>query len=83
MRDFVKEMPEDKLLAGTFFGSDGWVFTRVFTSKDPYYKNKNALEIQKHWYLYRLWGRLQYNPETPVEVFKNQMHNKYPEVPVE
>lgn len=82
VRDFVKEMPEDNLLAGTFFGSDGWVFTRVFTSKDPYYKNKNALEIQKHWYLYRLWGRLQYNPDTPVEVFKNLMYSKYPEVPV-
>ena len=82
VRDFVTQMPEDKLLAGTFYGSDGWVFTREFTSKNPYYKNKQALEIQKHWYLYKLWGRLQYNPETPVEWFKNEMHIKYPEVKV-
>jgi len=77
VRDFVKAMPAEKLLAGTFFGSDGWVFTRVFTSKNPYYENNNTLEVQKHWYLYKLWGRLQYNPNTSVNLFINHMQYKY------
>lgn len=79
VRDFVKALPEEELLAGTFLGADGWVPTRVFTSKDPYYKNRNALEIQKNWLFYKLWGRLMYDPNTSSELFKNYLNYKYPE----
>jgi hypothetical protein len=80
VRDFVKALPEDALLKGTFLGADGWVPSRVFTSKDPYYKNKNALEIQKQWLFYKQWGRLLYDPNTSNELFQNHLSYKYPEV---
>lgn len=80
IRDYVSGFLKEDLLAGAFFGSDGWVFTRVFTSRNPYYKDKNALEIQKHWYMRKLWGRLMYNPSTSDELFKNHLAYKYPEV---
>ncbi len=79
VRDFVKALPEDELLAGTFLGADGWVPSRVFTTKDPYYKSKNALEIQKQWLFYKQWGRLMYDPNTSNELFQNHLSYKYPE----
>lgn len=79
VRDFVKELPAGDLLAGTFLGADGWVPSRVFTSKDPYYRNKNALEVDKHWLFYKLWGRLMYNPNTSPDLFKDHLRIKYPE----
>lgn len=79
VRDFVEELPADDLLAGTFLGADGWVPSRVFTSKDPYYKNINALEVDKHWLFYKLWGRLMYDPNTSPDLFKDHLRIRYPE----
>jgi hypothetical protein len=80
VRDFVKALPEDALLTGTFLGADGWVPSRVFTVKDPYYSNKKSLEIQKQWLFYQQWGRLLYDPNTSSELFQNHLSYKYAEV---
>lgn len=81
VRDYVNNFPEvGKYVNAFYIGSDGWVFTRVFTSKDPHYKDKNALSIQRTWYMQKLWGRISYNPSVSDELFKNHLALKYPEV---
>ena len=80
VRDYINHFPEvDKFVNAFYIGSDGWVFTRDFTSKNPYYKNMNALSIQKTWYMQKLWGRISYNPAVADDLFKNHLAFKYPE----
>jgi hypothetical protein len=81
VRDYINLFPEvGKYIAGFYIGSDGWVFTREFTGKNPYYKDKNALSIQRTWYMQKLWGRISYNPSVSDDLFKNHLALKYPEV---
>lgn len=63
------------------YGSDGWVYTKDFTSKSAPFKD--MLEVKRDWFLYRLWGRLSYNPQTPSQVFINEMASRYPGVDVQ
>ncbi|MFC1765563.1 hypothetical protein ACFL6U_26255 [Planctomycetota bacterium] len=79
-RAYVKAMPDkDRYLQGTLMGSDGWVFTRVFTSKHPFYESRNMLAIERLWYMQKVWGRLQYNPNTSDDFFKSHLAFKFPE----
>ena len=81
VRDYIKHFPEvGKYVVAFYVGSDGWVFTREFTSKDPYYKKKNALSVQRTWYMQKLWGRISYNPEASEELFMNHLALRFPEV---
>lgn len=81
VRDYINNFPEvDKFVNTFYIGSDGWVFTREFTSKDPYFKEKNALSIQRTWYMQKLWGRISYNPSVSDDLFINHLAFKFPEV---
>ena len=81
VRDYINHFPEvDKFVNGFYIGSDGWVFTREFTSKNPYYEERNALSIQKTWHMQKLWGRISYNPSVADDLFKNHLAFRYPEV---
>jgi hypothetical protein len=81
VRDYINHLPEvGKYIAGFYIGSDGWVGTREFTGKNPYYKDKNALSIQRTWYMQKLWGRISYNPSVSDDLFKNHLALKCPEV---
>ena len=84
VRDYVNHFPEvGKYVNAIYIGPDGWVFSRVFTSKDPYYEDKNALSIQKTWYMQKIWGRIAYNPSVSDDLFKSHLAHKYPEAPSE
>jgi len=81
VRDYVNKIPEvGKYVDAFYIGADGWVFTREFTSKNKFYEDKNALSIQKTWYMQKLWGRISYNPSVTDELFKKHLAYKYPEV---
>jgi len=81
VRDYVNNFPEvGKYVDAFYIGSDGWIFTKVFTSKDPYYEDRDALSIQRTWYMQKLWGRISYNPSVSDDLFKNHLALKYPEV---
>ena len=81
VRDYINHFPDvNKFVSGFYIGSDGWVFTNEFTSKDPYYENMNALSIQRTWYMQKLWGRISYNPNVSDDVFKNHLAFKFSEV---
>jgi hypothetical protein len=36
-----------------------------------------AYEFERYWQFYRLWGRLTYNPETPVEVWEHEFTTRF------
>ena len=67
--------------AGFYMGSDGFTPTRTFFSKNSV--TQGMLEVQRQWYMFKLWGRLSYNPKTDDAVFKNFMALKYPKIPSE
>jgi hypothetical protein len=84
IRDYVRSFPEvGKYVDAFYIGADGWVFTRESASKDPYYQSRNALSIQKTWYMQKLWGRISYNPSVPDELFKRHLAHRFPRVPAE
>ena len=58
VREFIKKMPHDHS-PGFYMGSDGYVWGREFIAKNP--EMAGRLEIDKHWYRFRLWGQLSYN----------------------
>jgi hypothetical protein len=81
VRDYIHGFPEvNKYVTGFYIGADGWVFARDFTSKNPYYKDRNALSIQRTWYMQKLWGRIAYNPSISDDFFKNHLQSRFPEV---
>jgi hypothetical protein len=84
VRDYIKNFPEvGKHVDGIYIGSDGWVFSRVFTSKDSFYESNDTLDIQKTWMMQKLWGRIAYNPAVPDALFKAHLKRRYPEVPTD
>jgi len=64
--------------AGFYMGSDGFTPTRTFFSKNSV--TQGMLEVQRQWYMFKLWGRLSYNPNTSDDVFRNIMATKYPAI---
>jgi hypothetical protein len=78
-RAYLRGLPgQGEWFRGFLMGSDGFAPTRVFYSKDRV--TQGLLEVQRQWYLFMLWGRLAFNPDTPDTVFKNRMAVKFPEV---
>lgn len=59
VREFMRNIPREKS-RGYYFGSDMWVWGRVFLP--PAAGGTPPLEIEKHWLHFLLWGRLGYDP---------------------
>ncbi len=78
VREYIKNLPPEPILAGYHMGSDGYVWGREFTSLQP--ESPRQLEIDKHWYKFMLWGRLGYDPELDHEFFKDQLGLRFPGV---
>ncbi|WOO42800.1 hypothetical protein [Rubellicoccus peritrichatus] len=78
VREFMRNLPPEPIMAGYYMGSDGYVWGREFTSKDP--ESPRQLEIDKHWYNFMLWGRLGYNPKLDRDFFEAQLQQRFPEV---
>ena len=84
IRDYIKNFPEvGKHIDGIYIGSDGWVFSRVFTSQDPFYESRDTLDIQRTWLMQKLWGRIAYNPAVADDLFKAHLKERYPEAPTD
>jgi hypothetical protein len=60
---------------GFYMGSDGYNPTRTFFSRNSV--TQGMLEVKRQPYMFMLWGRLSYNPNTSDEVFKNYLARKY------
>jgi hypothetical protein len=64
VREFVRNIPHAPS-AGYYVGSDMWVWGRDFLSKRTQLsrsKAPRALESDKHWLHFLLWGRMGYDP---------------------
>ena len=59
-------------------GSDGYVWAREFIAKNP--EMAGRLEIDKHWYRFRLWGQLAYNNELGRDYWEAVLRHRFPDV---
>ncbi len=75
-RDYILNMPRD-LSPGFYMGPDGYVWGREFISKQP--QNPRQLEVDKHWYRFRIWGRTAYHPDLTPEYWQDQLKLRFPE----
>ncbi len=75
IRDYVAGMPDESKLRGFFFGPDGYIFGRDYTSLDE--EERGRLHIEKCWYEYALLGRLAYDPTLPEDYFINLMAKRW------
>ena len=76
-REFIKWMPHEHI-AGFYMGSDTYVWGREFISKNP--KTAGKLEIDKHWYNFRLWGQLSYNNELDDSYWEAALKHRFPSI---
>ncbi|VGO23518.1 hypothetical protein [Pontiella sulfatireligans] len=60
VRQFIRNMPLEHS-PGFMLGSDGYVWGKVFYSTVP--ELQGQLELDKHWYNFRMWGEMAYNNE--------------------
>ena len=71
IRDYITHMPDESKLRGFFFGADGYIFGRDYTSLDE--EEYGQQHIRKHWYEYALLGRLGYSPNRGNDAFRALM----------
>ncbi|MDB4925002.1 glycoside hydrolase family 20 zincin-like fold domain-containing protein [Mucilaginibacter sp.] len=72
--DFIKNMPKS-LMAGYFWGPDGYIYGRDFHSKD---EGVPKYEIDKQWYLFMIWGMAGYNPDLPESYYIDKIAEHFP-----
>ncbi|MFB0516058.1 MAG: carbohydrate-binding family 6 protein, partial [Candidatus Neomarinimicrobiota bacterium] len=78
VRQFILNFPTGRLTAGYYMGSDRHCWGRESFSKNPQFPRQ--LENEKHWYKFLLWGRLGYDPDTPTDLLKGLIKNRFPNV---
>jgi len=76
-QEFIKNMPRE-LMAGYFWGPDGYIYARVFNSKNA--DKLHPYEIDKQWYLFMIYGRAGYNPDLPETFYVNRIKARFPKV---
>jgi len=74
VRSFIKNLPEG-ITAGYHMGSDGYVWGKVFSDKNP--SINGTMELDKHWYKFMLWGRLGYDNQLTNAHFKKMLTKRY------
>lgn len=75
VRDLINWIPIEHV-PGFYMGSDTYVWGREFISKNP--ETAGQLEIEKHWYQFRLWGQLAYNNELGDDYWKAALQHRFP-----
>ena len=77
VRDYLENMPLD-VMPGFYMGSDGYVWGRETIAKNP--ELAGRLEIDKHWYRFRMWGELAYNPALGRDYWEDVLEERFPGV---
>lgn len=73
--EYILNMPKE-LSPGYFVGSDGYIWGRVFNSKDK--RLDGTFEYKKHWYNFMIWGRAGYNPYLKSDFYKKKLKITFP-----
>lgn len=76
-REFIKWMPHEHM-RGFYLGSDGYVWAREIMAKNP--EMAGRLEVDKHWYQFRLWGQLAYDIGLGREYWEAAIRHRFPGV---
>ncbi len=61
---------------GYYIGSESYIPAKDYITSLPDASYDYAFERQ--WMLYKMWGRLMYNPETPDDVFVQAFEKRFP-----
>ncbi|MFY0652572.1 MAG: hypothetical protein JXQ96_11090 [Cyclobacteriaceae bacterium] len=80
VRSFIGHFQKEHT-AGFYMGSDGYVWGKEFTNKNP--ELSGQLEIKKHWYNFMLWGRLAYDNELDRSFFVIKLKSHFPKTDAE
>lgn len=80
LRELIRNMPHEHI-RGFYAGSDGYYWGKEFISKVP--ELFGQLEIEKHWYNFRMLGEMAYNPDLDDEYWKAVLKHRYPSVDAE
>lgn len=75
--EYIKNMPRE-LMSGYVWGPDGYIYGRVFNSKNA--DKLPPYEIDKQWYMFMIYGRAGYNPDLPESFYVNRIKHHFPEV---
>ena len=76
-REYMKFMPRE-LMAGYFWGPDGYIYAKDFNSKHA--DKLPKYEIDKQWYHFMIFGRIGYNPDLPESFFINRIKHRFPAI---
>ena len=77
VREFIKNMPHE-FIRGFYMGSDGYFWGKEFISKVP--ELAGQLEIDKHWYNFRMFGEMAYNNDLDDNYWKAVLKHRFPSV---
>ncbi len=80
VREFIRWMPRDDS-PGFLMGSDGYVWARDYTAREP--DRVGQMEIEKHWYRFRLWGQLAYSNDLGRDYWEAALQHRFPGVDAE
>lgn len=96
VRDFIGNLPSTNYpdgahqgkprLRGVYLGHDAYAPTRSYLYKNEALNNNDStkkpmLEIQRKWYMEKLWGRIAYDRNTSDEVFIRHLALRFPQLP--
>lgn len=75
-REYIKQMPIEHM-TGFYMGADGYTWGRDYMDLRD---QSHPLYIDKMWYMWRIWGRLSYNPDLSNDYFIKELENRF-EIP--
>ncbi len=78
VRDFARGLPVGPT-RGFYYGSDGYVWGRDFLDANRPDDAPRPLELEKHAWHWRLWGRLGYDPELGNDRLTALLQERFPQ----
>lgn len=81
VRDFINGIPSKETVVGIYLGIDGYNPSRTYFCKNEALNGQ--LEVERRWYMEKLWGRISYNPKVSDDIFKNILATRYPSIAAE
>ncbi|VGO23519.1 hypothetical protein [Pontiella sulfatireligans] len=80
LRELIRNFPHESI-RGFYMGSDGYFWGKEFISKVP--ELSGQLEIEKHWYNFRMLGEMAYTLDLDDNYWKAVLKHRYPGVDVD
>lgn len=71
-----KNFDGKEYVGGYFVGSEAYIPAKEFVHETHKHQTWQYA-FERQWLFYKLWGRLLYNSETPVEVFETAFETRY------